>query len=81
MFEYYTTGLWSLSRVEKWLSDRAFKARNKREDGPRAVTLYSVRELFHNPCFTGKVRHKDQTLRGVRRGVRPSHVSTTNTGG
>jgi hypothetical protein len=73
IFQLYSTGERTLSRLAEYLNEQGLRTRNKRElkdgsgentSGPRPFTLYSVRWLLHNPFFTGKVRYHGQLYDG-----------------
>jgi len=73
IFQLYSSGQWTLSKLADWLNEQGFRTRNKRQitdsngentSGPRLFSLYSVRWLLHNPFFTGKVRYHGQLYPG-----------------
>lgn len=73
IFQLYSSGEWTLSKLANWLNEQGFRTRNKRKitdsngentSGPRLFSIYSVRWLLHNPFFTGKVRYHGQLYPG-----------------
>ena len=73
IFQFYSTGEWTLSKLAEYLNERGFRTRNKHVikngseeniSGPRPFSLYSVRWLVHNPFFIGKVRYHGHLYEG-----------------
>ena len=71
---YHASDTDTLSVLAAWLNVEGFRTRNmhKLPDAngdmvaePRLFTVASVRGIFHNPFYMGKVRHKDQLLPGA----------------
>ena len=74
LFSRYASGSVTLATLASWLNDEGFRTRNTKKlpdgngghsSGPRLFTNASVRNILHNPFYTGRVRHKDQLLPGV----------------
>ena len=74
LFGRYASGTVTLAALASWLNDRGFRTRNTRKlpdgngghvSGPRLFTNASVRNILHNPFYTGKVRHKNEVLPGA----------------
>ena len=78
MFARYSTGNTTLSRLAAWLNESGFRTRNTRKlidpngnvsAGPKRFTTASVRNILHNPFYTGMVRHRNHLRPGVHDAV------------
>ena len=74
LFRRYSSGEVTLSILALWLNSQGFRTRNTKRlqdgsgsenAGPRLFTTASVRNILHNPFYTGRVRHRDQLLPGA----------------
>ena len=73
LFRRYATGTTTLSQLAVWMNDSGLRTKNRHrlQNGdeskarPRLFTTASVRGILHNPFFTGKVKHKDETYPGL----------------
>ena len=74
LFRRYAVGTTTLATLAGWLNDQGLRTRNRKKlpdgkgghvAGPRLFTNASVRNILHNPFYTGKVRHRDQLLPGA----------------
>ena len=74
LFRRYSSGQVTLSILALWLNSQGFRTRNTKRlqdgsgsenAGPRLFTTASVRNILHNPFYTGRVRHRDQLLPGA----------------
>ncbi len=78
IFQLYSSGQWSLSKLADWLNQQGFRTRNmhKKRDAsgelvskPTPFSLYSIRWLLHNPFFTGKVSYHGQLHPGQHEAI------------
>jgi hypothetical protein len=74
LFSRYASGMVTLATLAIWINDQGFRTRNTKKlpdgngghaTGPRLFTNASVRNILHNPFYTGKVRHREELLPGV----------------
>ena len=75
LFTRYASGTVTLAALASWLNDQGFRTRNTKKlpdcngghtTGPWLFTNASVRNILHNPFYTGQVRHKAQLLPGIQ---------------
>ena len=86
LFVRYASGMVTLATLASWLNDEGFRTRNTKKlpdgngglaSGPRLFTNASVRNILHNPFYTGQVRHRDQLLPGIHEGLVSEEVFQT----
>ena len=74
LFRRYSSGTTTLSQLAIWLNEQGFRTRNTRNlpdangelvSGPRLFTSSSVRNILHNPFYTGQINHRDEILAGA----------------
>ncbi len=74
LFRRYSYGTTTLSQLAIWLNEQGFRTRNTKNlpdangelvSGPRLFTSSSVRNILHNPFYTGQINHRDEILAGA----------------
>lgn len=73
LFKRYSSGTTTLGQLAVWLNEKGLRTRNMHKlpdangnlsAGPRLFTTASVRNILHNPFYTGKVPYKGKLLTG-----------------
>ena len=86
LFTRYAAGTVTLATLASWLNEEDFRTRNTKKlpdgngglvAGPRLFTNASVRNILHNPFYTGQVRHKNELLPGAHEALVSQEVFRT----
>lgn len=73
LFRRYASGTCTLSELAGWLNEQGLRTHNTRSmpdasgnltSGPRLFTTASVRNILHNPFYTGQVRYAGKYYSG-----------------
>nr|BEL01456.1 hypothetical protein DMOBY_13090 [Dehalococcoides mccartyi] len=78
LFRRYVSGMTTLSQLAFWLNEQGFRTRNTKNlpdangnlvAGPRLFTSSSVRNILHNPFYTGQITHHGKLMPGAHQSL------------
>ena len=86
LFEMYGSGTHTLAQLALWLNEQGFRTRNTKRlkdafgnevTGPQKFSIYSVRDILHNPFYAGLVTHRRELHPGKHMPVIRKHLFDT----